>query len=190
MKAGKKPFSLAFVTSNAHKFAEAERVLKQFGVIIRHAKLSYPEIRGEEPAEIASDSVRRLKSKVKPPFFVEDAGLFVESLNGFPGPYSAWALKKIGLDGLLRLLGGGKGRRASFKTAIALYDGKKVSVFEGEAKGKISLRARGTGGFGYDPVFVPEGFKETFAEMSGARKDALSHRRKALEKMARFLLKG
>ena len=77
---------LTFVTSNWHKFAEAERVLKQFGVIIRHAKLSCPEIRGEEPAGIAADSVRRLKSKVKPPFFVEDAGLFVESLNGFPGP--------------------------------------------------------------------------------------------------------
>ncbi|MDD5317699.1 MAG: RdgB/HAM1 family non-canonical purine NTP pyrophosphatase [Candidatus ainarchaeum sp.] len=190
MRKGKKAASPAFVTSNPHKFAEAERVLKQFGVIIRHARLSCPEIRGEEPAVIAADSVRRLICKVEPPFFVEDAGLFVGALNGFPGPYSAWALGKVGLGGLLRLMEGARDRRASFRSAVALFDGKGVRVFEGEARGRIAFRARGENGFGYDPVFVPEGFRETFAEMSGARKDALSHRRKALEGMARFLLKG
>jgi XTP/dITP diphosphohydrolase len=182
--------TLTFVTSNPHKFAEAERVLKQFGVIIRHARLSYPEIRGEEPAEIAADSVRRLMGKVKPPFFVEDSGLFIEALNGFPGPYSAWALGKLGLPGVLRLMEGVADRRASFRTAVALYDGKKVMLFEGEVSGKIAPTARGKSGFGYDPVFIPDGFGETFAEMGVSKKGALSHRRRALEKMARFLLKG
>ena len=178
---------ISFVTSNEHKFREAERILKGFGVNIRHAKLSYPEIRGDDPAGIAADSVRRLKGRVKPPFFVEDTGLFIEALNGFPGAYAAWALRKIGLDGLLRLMRGIRQRGAAFRTAIAFFDGRKVFVFKGEVKGSIALRARGRGGFGFDPIFVPEGFRKTFAELSGGEKDAVSHRRKALECLARHL---
>lgn len=177
--------ALSFVTSNGHKFREAERVLKHFGVNIRHAKLSYPEIRGDDPAGIAADSAEKLKGEVRPPFFVEDTGLFVESLNGFPGAYAAWVLKKLGLGGFLRLMKGVKGRSAAFRTAVALFDGKEVIVFEGGAKGRISLRTRGRGGFGYDPIFTPEGSRKTFAEMSEEEKDRVSHRRKALEKLAR-----
>jgi XTP/dITP diphosphohydrolase len=178
--------ALAFVTSNPHKFREAERVLKGFGVNIRHAKLSYPEIRGDDPAEIAADSVRKLKDKVKPPFFVEDTGLFVEGLNGFPGAYAAWALRKIGLQGLLRLMKGEKNRKAAFRTAVALYDGKRAVVFTGEAKGSIATAQKGKGGFGYDPVFVPRGSRKSFAQMSSEEKDALSHRRNALVKLANY----
>lgn len=178
--------TLVFVTSNPHKFREAERVLKGFGVNIRHAKLAYPEIRGDDPAEIAADSVRKLKDKVRPPFFVEDTGLFVEGLNGFPGAYAAWALRKLGLDGLLRLLKGAKNRKAAFKTAVALFDGKRVVVFTGEAKGSIATAQMGKEGFGYDPVFIPHGSRKAFAQMSSEEKDVLSHRRKALEKLAIF----
>jgi len=178
---------LTFVTSNPHKFAEARRILKGFGVNIAHAKLSYPEIRGDDPAEIAADSVRKLKGKVKPPFFVEDTGLFVETLNGFPGAYAAWALKKIGLQGFLRLMKGAKGRKAAFRTAVALYDGKKVVVFTGETKGSIARAEKGRGGFGYDPIFIPRGSAETFAQMQTEEKNGISHRKKALEKMARHL---
>ncbi len=177
---------VTFVTSNPHKFREAERVLKGFGVNIAHAKLSYPEIRGDDPSEIAADSVRKLKGKIKPPFFVEDTGLFVEALDGFPGAYAAWVLRKIGLQGFLRLMKGAKGRKAAFRTAVALYDGKKVAVFEGEAKGRIAAREIGRGGFGYDPIFVPQGSRETFAQMEAEEKDALSHRRKALVKLAEY----
>lgn len=177
---------LTFVTSNPHKFREAERILKGFGVNIRHAKLSYPEIRGDDPSEIAADSARKLESKVKPPFFVEDTGLFVDGLSGFPGAYAAWVLRKIGLEGFLRLMRGVKGRNAAFKAAVALHDGKGVAVFEGEAKGRIAARETGNGGFGYDPIFVPQGSRKTFAQMKDDEKDALSHRRKALVKLARY----
>ena len=179
--------ALRFVTSNPHKFAEAESILKEFGVIIRHEKLSYREERSESLAEIAADSARGLAGKVEAPFFVEDSGLFVKALNGFPGTYSAWALGKIGLPGLLRLMKGEGDRRAAFMSAIALFDGKKVLVFEGEVKGRIAFRQRGRGGFGYDPLFTPEGRSRTFAEMSGERKSALSHRRRALEGLASHL---
>lgn len=181
---------LSFATSNEHKFREAERILKDFGVNIRHAKLSYPEIRGDRPAEIAADSARKLKLKVKPPFFVEDSGLFVDGLNGFPGAYAAWVLRKIGLEGFLRLMRGVKGRDAAFKAAVALFDGKGVVVFEGEVKGRIASRESGRGGFGYDPIFVPQGSRKSFARMSEKEKDAVSHRRKALEKLAHYLRKS
>jgi len=180
---------LTFVTSNPDKFREAERILKGFGVNIRHAKLSYPEVRGDDPADIAADSVKRLKAKIRPPFFVEDTGLFLEALNGFPGPYAAWALRKIGLAGLLRLMEGVKDRRAAFRTAVALFDGKRVFVFNGEAKGSIAFQQNGDGGFGYDPIFIPKGSRKTFAEMSDEEKNAISHRRKALEELAIHLLK-
>jgi XTP/dITP diphosphohydrolase len=182
--------ALTFVTSNDHKFREAERILKEFGVNIRHAKLSYPEIRSDDPAEIAADSARRLKGRIKPPFFVEDTGLFIDALNGFPGAYAAWVLKKLGVDGILRLMNGVADRKAAFRTAVALYDGKKLYIFTGEVNGSISAQARGMGGFGYDPIFVPEGFQKTFAELSPVEKDAVSHRRKALEKLAKHLAKG
>jgi len=178
--------TLRFVTSNPHKFREAERILKGFGVNIRHAKLSYPEIRGDDPAEIAADSARKLKGKVKPPFFVEDTGLFVDGLNGFPGAYAAWVLSKIGLRGFLRLMEGVKRRDAAFRAAVALFDGKRVVVFKGEAKGSIAPSERGKGGFGYDPLFVPEGSRKTFAQMDEQEKNAISHRRKALERLARY----
>jgi XTP/dITP diphosphohydrolase len=180
----------AFVTSNPHKFAEAERILKQFGVIIRHAKLSCTEARGEQPALIAADSARSLEGRLKAPFFVEDSGLFIRSLNGFPGAYSAWALEKIGLDGMLRLMRGEPDRRAAFRTAVALFDGRSVIVFEGEAKGTLASGQRGSGGFGYDPIFLPAGRRKSFAELNPLEKDALSSRGKALSKLARHLRKG
>jgi len=181
---------ITFVTSNDNKFREAERILKEFGVNIRHAKLSYPEIRSDDPADIAADSVERLKGKVEPPFFVEDTGLFIDALNGFPGTYTAWVLKKIGIWGILRLMEGVTQRRAAFRTAIAFFDGKGLHVFKGEAKGSISTQARGREGFGYDPIFVPDGFQKTFAELSVVEKDAVSHRRMALEELVKHLAKG
>ena len=180
---------LRFVTSNPHKFREARRILKGFGVNIRHAKLSYPEIRGDDPSEIAADSARKLKAEIEPPFFVEDTGLFVEALDGFPGAYAAWVIRKIGIAGFLRLMKGVRQRKAAFRTAVALYDGKRVLVFNGEAEGSISLRACGKEGFGYDPIFVPVGFRKTFAEMAEEDKNTLPHRRKALEELANHLLK-
>ena len=176
---------MSFVTSNPHKFREARRILKGFGVNIRHAKLAYPEVRGDDPSEIAADSARKLKNKVKPPFFVEDTGLFIEGLGGFPGAYAAWALRKLGLNGILRLMNGVKSRKAAFRTAIALYDGKRILVFKGEAKGSIATSLKGREGFGYDPLFVPQGSRKPFAEMTGEEKDALSHRRKALVRLAK-----
>jgi len=177
---------LRFVTSNDHKFREAESILKRFGVNISHARISYPEVRSDGVEEVALNSAQYLSKELGPSFFLEDTGLFVDALNGFPGAYSKWALEKIGLNGLLKLLEGEGNRNASFKAAIALFDGE-VRVFTGEVKGSIALEASGASGFGYDPVFVPEGYGKPFAELGEETKSGLSHRRRALEEMVKFL---
>lgn len=180
--------AISFVTSNDNKFREAESILKEFGVNIAHVRISYPEIRNDGVEEVSADSARHLSKELGPSFFVEDTGLFIEALNGFPGAYSAWALKKIGMAGILKLLEGEANRRAVFKTAVALYDGE-LHVFTGESKGSIALGPKGKSGFGYDPIFVPEGYSQSFAELDISVKNRLSHRRRALEEMVKFIKK-
>ena len=176
-----------FITSNPHKFAEVRRILGRLGIDVRRENIRYTERRGEDVAEIAADSARWLRGRVRPPFFVEDTGLFIDALGGFPGAYSAWVLQKIGRAGVLRLLRGARDRRAAFRSAVALWDGRRVRVFEGEVRGTIALSERGSGGFGYDPIFIPRGEKRTFAEMRAEEKDALSSRGRALAALVEFL---
>jgi XTP/dITP diphosphohydrolase len=177
--------SLHFVTSNRHKFGEAKSILNGYGVKIDSLNLAVEEIRNESCARVAEASVKIAYSRARKPLFVEDSGLFVRALNGFPGTYSAWAFGKIGNEGLLRLMRGMRDRRASFVSAVAYADENGVHVFEGSCEGKISAKMAGKNGFGYDPVFVPSGSRKTFAQ-DAALKARVSHRRRALEKFARW----
>lgn len=177
---------LIFVTGNKHKFKEAERILKEYNVIIHRKNINCEEKRAESCAEVALASVRCLRSKLDRPFFVEDSGLFIEALDGFPGTFSSWVFKKIGNDGMLKLMRGEKNRRARFVSSVAVWDGREERVFSGEVKGRISEEVRGKGGFGYDPIFIPNGERRTFAE-DEEMKMRCSHRRKAFEKMAEWL---
>ncbi len=181
---------VCFVTGNSGKFAEAEKILKDFGVNISHQNLQVNEIRSDSLEEIASASAREAHAVLGQPLFVEDSGLFIPSLDGFPGPYSAWVFRKLGNQGILRLA---SGKPAEFRACIAYTDGKALRAFTGSVKGRISDESRGSGGFGYDPIFIPEKFpgirhsgEKTFAESPGM-KAALSHRKRALEKLGKFL---
>jgi XTP/dITP diphosphohydrolase len=178
--------SILFVTGNRHKFKEAESILKECGVKIEHASASIPEERGDDCEAIAASAARIAYSKLKKPLFVEDSGLFIESLNGFPGAYSAWAFRKLGADGILKLMTGTVKRGAQFVTAIAYADKDGVRTFVGTCDGSIALEKRGAGGFAYDVLFAPSGQEKTFAEDEGM-KARVSHRRRALEKFAEWL---
>jgi len=179
---------LLFATHNANKLAEARQILGAKGIEIDHLDMEYEEPRGEDTSEIAEKSARGLFSGIRKPLFLEDAGLFIEALNGFPGPYSAWVFRKMGYQGILDLLKGKGSRRAHFKSSVAYADDNGVRVFEGKVEGSIAMQAGGESGFGYDPVFVPDGYGETFAEMDRAIKNSISHRKMALEKLAGHLL--
>ena len=129
-------------------------------------------------AKVASRTYRRA-------LIVEDAGLFIESLHGFPGPFSSYSYKTLGIGGLLSLLDGTRSRRASFKSAVAYCDpAGEPRVFEGLVTGMISRSPSGANGFGFDPVFVPSGSRRSMGQLTLEEKCEVSHRGEALRKFA------
>jgi len=179
---------LRFVTTNDGKWLEVSLVFAEHSVRVERINARVLEIQSDDLAEIARASALDAYAKFGGDVVVEDAGLFVEALNGFPGPYSSYVFRTIGIDGLLRLMRGARDRSAVFRSAVAHVDREgKVSVFLGEVRGFIAESPRGTGGFGFDPVFVPEGSERTFAEMTPEEKNLRSHRAKAVRELIRNL---
>ncbi|MCI0503780.1 XTP/dITP diphosphatase [Candidatus Micrarchaeota archaeon] len=177
---------ILFATSNQHKFEEAAAYLAGRGIQLERFPIEHREMRSESLEEIARDAARFAFKKCKKPVFVEDAGLFISALNGFPGTYSAWVQKKLGNAGILKLMAGAPDRSAYFEACIAYHDGKRISCFSGRCPGSISEGARGASGFGYDPIFVPEGYPQTFAE-NILLKNNISHRYKSLLEFSKSL---
>ncbi|MEM4703728.1 MAG: XTP/dITP diphosphatase [Candidatus Bathyarchaeia archaeon] len=179
-----------FATNNINKFNEARIVLSEYGLAVGMVKVKTLEIQAESLEEIANTSVMEAFRKCRLPVIVEDAGLFVEALNGFPGPYAAYVYKTIGNMGLLQLLDKAENRRAVFQSAISYYSAELDSpiCFKGESVGEITRneRVKNNFGFGFDPVFQPSGASKTFAEMTLKEKNGYSHRAKALRKFAEW----
>ncbi|MBN1170200.1 RdgB/HAM1 family non-canonical purine NTP pyrophosphatase [Candidatus Micrarchaeota archaeon] len=168
-----------FATSNKDKFKEALHFLKD-KVTVKHLPFDYVELRSENIEEIARDAALAAYKRCREPVFVEDSALIIDALKGFPGTYSSWAFRKIGNEGILKLMEGVRDRKATFETRIAFVRRKEeVHIFRGSCEGTIAIEARGTEGFGYDPIFIPAGEHQTFAE-SIELKNKLSHRYKAL----------
>lgn len=182
--------SVAFATSNQGKVREARAVLAPLGIEVVPFDGKGVEIQAETVREVAAYSARAAAGKYGIALFVEDAGLFVESLGGFPGPSSSYVFRTIGIGGLLRLLESGASRRARFMSAVAYCEpGGEPSVFEGIVRGRISASARGRNGFGFDPVFVPSRGRRSFGELTLGEKCAVSHRGEALRKFAEWYLR-
>lgn len=183
---------ILFVTKNEHKVLEARYILSAYGVEVVRAEAPKVEIQSDSIEEIAGYSARSICEKLKPtePYVVEDAGLFVNALNGFPGPYSEYVHRKIGIKGLLKLLEGVEDREAYFKSCVGLCWRNMVRVFVGVVEGWIADVPRGDKGFGFDPIFVPKGYGRTFAELNVEEKSAISHRGKALRLLAHWLIEN
>jgi XTP/dITP diphosphohydrolase len=149
------------------------------------------EIQSEDLASIARNSLTQVLEKHHLPVMVEDAGLFIQSLRGFPGPYSSYVYRTLGVEGVLRLMKGQNRRKAYFLSVIAYGSPKaKPQLFTGKVEGLIVEESRGKGGFGFDPLFQPHGCSQTFAEMSLAVKNQFSHRAQAFRKLACWLAKA
>ncbi|MDP3027672.1 MAG: non-canonical purine NTP pyrophosphatase, partial [Nanoarchaeota archaeon] len=114
-------------------------------------------------------------------------GLFIEAWNNFPGALIKWLLKTVGNKGICKMMENEKNRNVKAKTYFCLYNGKKYEVFAGEIKGKVPSKPKGKTNFSWDPIFIPNNFKKTFAEMSQEEKNAISMRKIALEKLRKFL---
>ena len=180
--------TLYFITSNKGKFLEAKEKLRPLGFSVIQKDLGYPEIQAESLEDVALQGITHVRMGFHEPFMLEDAGLFIESLHGFPGVYSKYVFFTIGLPGILRLLSGVKERKAMFRSVYVYSEPRKkpIIVF-GECKGIISMKKQGTHGFGYDPIFIPDGAQKTFGEMTIEEKNQFSHRAKALEKLINVL---
>jgi len=178
-----------FITGNKGKFREAKDKLGYLDIELIQKNMGYLEIQASDLKEIALFGINYCSERLKSPFFLEDSGLFIEELNSFPGPYSRYVQDTIGNDGILKLLSNIKNRSAYFKSVVGLYkDGPHL--FEGISRGTIANEMSGQGGFGYDPIFIPEENSRTFGEMTTKEKNAFSHRGKALEIMAKYLENG
>jgi XTP/dITP diphosphohydrolase len=180
---------ITFGTSNPHKVEEAIAVLKNYNFNVKQHKVDLLEIQDDSLERIANTSLLQLPNKTN--YFVEDTGLFISSLEGFPGPYAAFILKTISNEGVLKLLKDVTNREAYFRSVIAYRNDKnKIVLFNGEIRGEISIDIRGTQ-WGFDPIFIPHhdvnANKLTFAEMDTKSKNTISHRANALDKLGKFL---
>lgn len=180
-------------TGNFHKFDEARRILAEYNIAAGMLRVKNVEIQSDSLTEIAQASVRDAFNRCHLPVIVEDAGLFVDALKGFPGPYAAYVYKKISNPGMLKLMEKVEDRKATFRSAIAYYDGQSEPVcFEGEAVGRIAydeIWGDLKTGFGFDPIFQPSGSKKAFAEMTIEEKNGFSHRANAIRKFAEWYKK-
>lgn len=181
---------IALVTSNKNKVREFRFVLEPL-IKVNHLEMHYPELRHDSNEEIAKESAERLANELNKTVVVEDSGMFIESLKGFPGVCSAYIHKRIGLEGILKLMQGQKNRRAYYVSAVAFAEpGKTPHVFSGREDGTIAQSIRGSFGFGHDPLFVPDqdneemrtyGEMEDFLERKRFRKMAIIQLREFLE---------
>ncbi len=177
---------LYFVTCNKDKVKEFKQILEP-KIKVEQIAIDYPELRSDDPEEIARLAAKQLADKLKKPIVVEDSGLFVKALNGFPGTSSAYIHKRIGLKGILRLMKGVKNREAMYMSAVSYCKpGKKPLSFLGTEKGRIAKKIRGKYGFGHDPIFIPEGSKRAYGEIKNVEK-VKKFRRRAVLKLIEYL---
>lgn len=182
-----------FVSNNIHKYSEIKSILhdRTTDLDINFYKQNIIEIQDDQIEKIAIEKAKSAYNTVKRPIIIEDDGLFINSLNGFPGQYSSYVFKSIGNRGILRLLEGSRDRSAFFKSIFVYNNGIIVKVFSGQINGKISSTIT-DGGWGYDPIFIPfnnhdNHHNKTFAELSKTnKKNELSHRSIALDKFVKW----
>lgn len=171
-----------FVTSNKNKINEFEEIL---GTKLRQINLDLEEIQAIDPEIVIEHKTKQAYSIIKKPVITEDTALHIKELKGLPGALAKFFGQTIGFDKLCRMIK--NNRQAVAKTVIGYYDGNKYQSFIGEIKGKIAKSGKGKNGFGWDKIFIPNGCKKTFAEMTLVEKSRISMRRLALEKFKRFL---
>ena len=174
---------ITVVTGNKGKAAEVAAFFD--GIVeVTHTPFEAVEPQAESISEIAREKARQAYGALGVPLIVDDTGLFIEALAGFPGPYAAYVQDTIGNEGILRAMSAIENRRAYFATAVAYADENGISVFEGRVDGEITQSPRGTDGFGYDPIFSVG--EKTLAEMSLSEKNQVSHRARALEEFRKW----
>lgn len=188
---------IVFATNNVNKIKEIRHILgDSFKLLSLHDLGIFEDIPENEPTleGNAMHKARVVNRMLNMDVFADDTGLEIEALNGQPGVHSARFAGEnkdsdANIEKALLMMGGSENRNARFRTVIALILNGKEYLFEGIVDGRIITEKRGKAGFGYDPVFIPEGMKKTFAEMSLDEKNKISHRARAFDKLKEFLIR-
>ncbi|MBP7070237.1 MAG: XTP/dITP diphosphatase [Methanothrix sp.] len=174
-----------FVTSNKGKYAEARALFED----LVQKDIGYTEIQADSLEEVAAYGIMEVAARLDRPVMIEDAGLFVHALQGFPGVYSAYVQKTIGNAGILRLMEGVDRRTAHFKSVVAYVEpGREPVMFKGEVHGEIGFEEKGGKGFGYDPIFYVD--EISLGEMEIEEKNRISHRAASMRALKEWLEGG
>lgn len=176
---------ITFVTGNKFKAKETEEILD---IDLEVSQIELDEIQEIDLEKVALHKLNQAYEILKKPVMIDDVSFEIHAWNKFPGPLVKWMLQVGGGPSLiLKLLEGEKDRRATARLAIGFHDGEKPQLFFGEALGVVAHEIRGDNGFGWDRIFIPEGYDQTFAEMPRELKNSISHRGNALAKFHDFL---
>jgi non-canonical purine NTP pyrophosphatase (RdgB/HAM1 family) len=177
--------NLYFITGNKGKLTEMQAIIPE----LKHLDIDLPELQEIDPKKIISAKLHEAFKHHSGEFIVEDTSLYLECLNGLPGPLIKWFLKTIGLDGIYKIAESFNNTKAVAKTIIGFAASEKeIHFFEGEISGNI-VKPRGSNGFGWNPIFQPNGSEKTFAEMELNEKRKYSMREIAARKLHYFLYK-
>lgn len=173
---------VALVTGNAGKAAEYAALL---GIDVTPVKAGLTEIQSLDVAEVAAHKAVEAYAQLCEPVLADDTGLAVHAWNGLPGALVAWFLSTVGTQGILDMAAGLTDRRATVAVALGYADAGGVRVFTGSVDGALATEPRGTSGFGYDSIFIPDrdAGSRTWAEMTAEEKNQISHRRRAVDAM-------
>lgn len=175
--------AIYYITGNKEKFRETKMIIPE----IKQLEIDLPEIQEIDPEKIIKAKIEAAKEHKQGRIFIDDASLYLEAMNGLPGPLIKWFLKTIGNDGLYKIAKCFGNFEAKARLVIGYSDGNnEIHYFAGEVKGKI-VEPRGETRFGWDPIFQPDGYEKTYAEMTIEEKNEMSHRRMALNKLKEYL---
>jgi len=175
--------SLYFITGNKNKFEEVKSILED----VEQLDIDLPEIQEIDPKIIIKEKLLEALQHQKGEFIVEDASLYFNVLNGLPGPLIKWFMKALGKEGLANLASKLGDNKARVETIIGYAKNhEEIYYFEGSITGRI-VAPRGESGFGFDPIFQPDGYNKTLAEMSQEEKNKISMRRAVVDKLKEFL---
>lgn len=173
-----------FITGNANK---AKYVAEWLGEDVPHHKLDLDELQTFDLHELVEHKARQAYGMLQKPVMIEDAQLSFTALGKLPGPYIKWFIQELGYPDLTKLLNSFEDRSAHGVCCYALFDGSAIHFFEGEMRGRIATEARGTGGFGFDSIFINDGYDVTRAEMTEEQYAETSYRKKALDKLVAYV---
>lgn len=175
--------NFVLVTTNKNKLAEINEIL---GSTHKLSKTEIPEVQSLNLDQVITEKAKAAYEKTKKPILVEDVSFEIQQLKGLPGPFVKFFLQTLGTEGTVKLIGTNS-TKAKVTAALALYNGRHLKIFKGIVWGTLSKKNRGENGFGFDKVFIPKGYSQTYAEMDPKIKNKISHRVRALMKLKAFL---